>query len=264
MILFFILLYQLISQVFLIPIKDDRGWQGKFPWVTATIIIINVIIHLSIDVYAYLQAGDFFDVRWQLIYPFMQVPGLIANGEGLGAFSTLSNIFLHGSWGHLIGNMVALWFFGRKVEDVTGSGQFLLFYLLCGFTADLASIMATLNFFPNTAHIPGLGASGAISGVMGAYLFLYSEERITTIASFSYLCIFPLPIPFKIPAWVFIVHQFAKDALLGQVALEIAKETSGFSLGIGVFAHMGGTIAGLLFIFLFLHPQALVAHRPVD
>lgn len=260
---FLIFLLILTEMIFLLPISDNRGRRRGFPWMTASLVAINVVIHIGVTLIALTQPFPFDEAVWRLIYPYMQVPKLIAEGEGLGALSTLTSFFLHGGWSHLLGNMLFLWFFGRKVEDATGLVQFGLFYLLCGFAAGLMSAFANITFFPDTAFIPGLGASGAISGVMGAYLFLYSDEKIRTLGAFSLFgqCLIPIPIFMHLPAWVFLVYQFFKDALLGQLALEIVKFESQFSLGVGVFAHMGGMVSGLLFIFLFLHPEALVARR---
>jgi membrane associated rhomboid family serine protease len=255
-------LLSLLNIIFLIPLKDDRGWRRGFPWMTASLVAINVLIHIGLEIIVFTRTGESENFRWQLLYPYMQIPRLIFDREGLGAFSTLTSMFLHGGWGHLIGNMVALWFFGRKVEDMTGAIQFGLFYLLCGFAAGLMSVVANILLFSGSAGTPALGASGAISGVMGAYLFLHSDEKVLTLAAFSIpACLLPIPIPFRIPAWVFLVHQFSKDALLGQLALEVVKVEQDFSLGIGVFAHLGGAVAGLIFIYLFLHPQVLV-YRP--
>ena len=155
-------------------------------------------------------------------------------------------------------------FFGRKVEDATGHVSFFLLYTLCGFTSSLMSV--TINTIITGGNIPGFGASGAIAGVMGAYLFLYSNEKVLTLVStwlapvmpvIPGLCFIPLPIPFWLPAWVFILFQVLKDALLGQLAIEAYKLGEVLPLGVGVFAHIGGLLGGMLFIYLFVKSEVL-------
>jgi membrane associated rhomboid family serine protease len=254
--------FYVLQTAFLLPLKDNRPQRRGFPWMTATLVAINTLIHIAVALWLTTQTVPDDQPPWLPIYPFMQVPQLILDGEGLGALSSLTAMFLHGDWSHLIGNMFFLWFFGRKVEDLTGSMRFGLFYLLVGFASGLISVVANILFFPATTYIPGLGASGAISGVMGAYLFLYWDEHITTLVAASLQgCLIPFPWPVKLPAWVFLVYSFLKDALLGQIALELVEIAPEFFLGVGVFAHMGGVVTGLIFIFLFLHPEALAYRR---
>jgi membrane associated rhomboid family serine protease len=187
------------------------------------------------------------------LYPFLDVPKLILTGQGLGALSVLSSGFLHADIGHLFGNMFGLWFFGRKVEDATGPVRFIFLYLLCLFTSSIFDATTGLFRDPAFLAIPGLGASGAIFGIMTAYLFLYSDERILTFIAFW---IIPIPIPLWIPAWIHIVQNLLINALMGELVQEGVIHTS-----IGVFAHLGGGIGGLLCIFLFLHPDVFAQRR---
>jgi membrane associated rhomboid family serine protease len=145
--------------------------------------------------------------------------------------------------------MFILWFFGRKVEDSTGPFRFLLFYLLCLYTSSLLSVAARSLFSPTEGRIPGLGASGAIFGVMTAYLFLYSDERILTL-------ILPIPWVFWLPAWLYIV----RDLLLNAVVAELVQVGAAF-VTVNIFAHLGGAAGGLLFIYFFLHPDVFAQRR---
>jgi len=264
----FTILFILLQIIFLLPIRDRRSRTRGFPWVTATLVVINVGIHIWIEINIYAQPGDSGRPAWLILYPFMEVPRLTMEQKGLGALSSLTSTYLHANWGHLLGNMFFLWFFGRKVEDATGPARFALLYTLCGFTSSFLSVTAQVAI--TGGRIPGLGASGAIFGIMGAYLFLYSEQKILTLVStwlapavpvIPGFCLIPLPIPVWLPAWVFIVYKLIADALLGQIVLELSRVGRLISPGVGIFAHMGGAIGGMLFIYLFMHPEVFVHRR---
>lgn len=264
-----IVLIVLSQMLFLLPIKDRRERHRVFPWMTVTIIAINVLVHSWLTIKIYNQPDSADDSAWFALYPFMEVSELILNREGLGALSSLTSFFLHANWSHLLGNMFFLWFFGRKVEDATGPLRFCLFYLLCGFSASFVSVLADAAFSPLYAWIPALGASGAIAGVMGAYLFLYSEQRVLSLVS-TWLapavplpggCFVPLPVPIWLPAWVFLVYNFLRDALFAQLTVEAVKAGVPFFYGVDVFAHLGGAAGGLLFIYFFLHPEVFARRR---
>jgi membrane associated rhomboid family serine protease len=266
---FLVFLFFLLQSLFLFPIKDRRERQRTFPWATASLVLVNVIIHIIVTILILQQPNTPENPPWTIIYPFMEVPALILNREGLGALSVFTSGFLHGSLSHLLGNMFVLWFFGRKVEDSTGPLRFAFFYILCLFTASLLSVIARASLSADNAWIPGLGASGAIAGVMAAYLFLYSEERILTLFS-AWLapvislpggCFIPLPIPVWLPAWVYIVYNFLNDAIVGQLAQELSRGGAELSLGVNVFAHLGGAAGGFIFILFFLHPDVLAQRR---
>lgn len=253
--LYFLIL--LLQMIFLLPIKDRRGRRRDFPWMTATLVVINVLIHgwviffvLPYQPEPVTQPTDF------VLYPFMEVPHLILAGQGLGALSILTSGFLHGGLAHLLGNMFTLWFFGRKVEDSTGPLRFALFYLLCLFSAGLFSVVARGTLSPTQAQIPSLGASGAIFGVMTAYLFLYSDEKVLTLVSTHFIPILPLPIPIWLPAWVFIVQTLLGNALLGELI-----QSGAIYSQVNVFAHLGGAAGGFLFIYFFLHPEVFALRR---
>lgn len=245
-----IFLIYVASFFFLLPLKDRRHRKRGFPWMTLSLVILNVLIFMGVILILSRYSEKDAVVK---LYPFLDVPQLILNGRGLGVLSVLSSGFLHGGIAHLFGNMFALWFFGRKVEDATGSVRFLFLYLLCLFTSSMFDAVTAVFRGPEALSTPGLGASGAIFGIMTAYLFLYSEERILTFVAFW---IIPIPVPFWIPAWVHIVQNLMVNALIGELVQSGLYETN-----VGVFAHLGGGLGGLLCIFLFLHPEVFAQRR---
>jgi membrane associated rhomboid family serine protease len=165
-------------------------------------------------------------------------------GEERTWFAPLTSMFLHGGWFHLIGNMWFLWVFGNNVEDSMGHLRFFLFYILCGIAA--AATQALVN--PNSP-IPMVGASGAISGVMGAYIVLYPRVRVHMLI---FLGIFITRI--VVPAYLMLGYWF----LLQLIGGGLASEEGG---GVAFWAHAGGFIAGAVLINLFKDPELVTKHR---
>jgi membrane associated rhomboid family serine protease len=163
---------------------------------------------------------------------------------GLTWQALITSLFFHGSWMHLIGNMWFLWIFGNNVEDSMGRLRFLVFYLLTGVVATVAHVMLA----PGSA-IPLVGASGAISGVMGAYVVLYPKARIDTLFFFF---IFIRVIP--LPAWLILGYWF-----LVQILSSASLPAEG--AGVAYAAHVGGFLAGVLLIPLFRNPRLVGAKR---
>jgi membrane associated rhomboid family serine protease len=174
-------------------------------------------------------------------------------GEGLAcstdpgrqSWHLITSMFLHGSWMHLIGNMWFLWLFGNNVEDSMGRVRFIIFYILCGLAAAFGQIIAN----PSSA-IPMVGASGAISGVMGGYLLLYPRVRVFTI----------LPLGFffttiAVPAWVMLGYWFLLQFFSGLAAF---GSDAG---GVAFWAHIGGFVAGVVLIKFFARKDYIAAHR---
>ncbi|MGZ8392128.1 MAG: rhomboid family intramembrane serine protease [Gemmatimonadales bacterium] len=159
-------------------------------------------------------------------------------------FTPLTSMFLHGGWFHLIGNMWFLWIFGNNVEDSMGHIRYLFFYVLCG----LAAAAAQTVMHPSSA-IPMVGASGAISGVMGAYIVLYPKVRIHMLVV---LVIFVTRI--VVPAYLMLAYWFLLQLLGGGL-------TSGSEGGVAFWAHAGGFIAGALLIYIFRDPELVAKHR---
>jgi membrane associated rhomboid family serine protease len=169
------------------------------------------------------------------------------DNDPINYLTPLLSLFLHGSWMHILGNALFLWIFGRAIEDVMGPMRFLGFYLLCGLAAAAAQIIVT-----PASPVPTVGASGAISGVMGAYLLLFPRVRVHMFFFFFLI--------FRIPAWLVLLYWFGIQVLSGLPELNSAGgEPSG---GVAVWAHVGGFIAGLLLVRSFARPD-LIARRRV-
>ena len=161
-------------------------------------------------------------------------------------FNVLSSMFLHGGWMHLIGNMWFLWLFGNNIEDSMTRPRFVAFYLLCGLGAALAQVVAEPG-----SLVPMVGASGAISGVMGAYLVLYPRVRVFTL----------LPLGFFIttvalPAWGMLIYWMALQ-VFGGLAQSVSEEGG----GVAFWAHIGGFVAGVVLIKLFAKQNHVAAHE---
>jgi membrane associated rhomboid family serine protease len=161
-------------------------------------------------------------------------------------YTPLSSMFLHGGWLHLIGNMWFLWLFGNNVEDSMGHGRYLVFYLLCGLAAAAAQTLVN----PNSA-IPMVGASGAISGVMGAYIVLYPKVRVHMIIFLGFFITRAV-----VPAYVMLGYWFLLQIVGGLPSL--GGEDTG---GVAVWAHAGGFLAGAVLILLFRDEDLVARHR---
>ncbi len=217
------------------PIKDINP-RHRFPIITVLIIIINIFIFfVEIKMGPYL---DRFITHYGLI-PITITKGIIESSLSLRDLSTFfSAMFLHGGWMHLIGNMLYLWIFGDNVEDKLGHLRYLLFYLLCGIGASFVHIL--IDPFSN---IPTIGASGAISGVLGAYMLLFPRARVLTIIPiFLFIQIAELPAFILIGFW-FIIQFF-------QGLLSLGFQSDGMG-GVAWWAHIGGFIFGMFLIFPF-------------
>ena len=252
-IIFLFWLLQILSLVFLLPIKDDRGRFRSFPVMTIGIVLLNTLVH----VFVYYVLPGFVDENTQMaiLLQMLLVPIDIINREGLGALSMITSAFLHSSWMHLIGNMLILFFFSRKLEDVLGPLKFGLFYLTCVFVSSTGSVVAELALPTTQGTIPSLGASGAVMGVVAAYLFLYPTQRIRTLPLIG---IIPIPLLIPMPAWVFILYTVGHDIVGGLLEQEL--QTYGYTTLVGWFAHLGGVIAGLTCLYLFL-PAEIIHYR---
>jgi membrane associated rhomboid family serine protease len=157
-------------------------------------------------------------------------------------FTPLLSMFLHGGWGHLLGNALFFWVFGNNIEDSMGPWRFLVFYLMCGLAAAITHILVQ-----PASLVPTVGASGAISGVLAAYLVLYPRVRINMLFIF-----FILPIP----AWLVLIYWFGVQVATAYMS-PVSAEVSG---GVAVWAHIGGFVSGLVLVKVFENPR-LVAER---
>ncbi len=162
----------------------------------------------------------------------------VVDHEPINALTPFTSMFLHGGWTHLLGNMLFFWVFGNNIEDAVGHLRFVLFYLVCG----LAAAFAQVALDP-ASPVPMVGASGAISGVMGAYLVLYPRARVNMLFIFV---IFIRVIP--LPAWLVLIWWFALQLLGAMPVLAGVQAATG---GVAVMAHIGGFVAGLVLIRRF-------------
>lgn len=164
------------------------------------------------------------------IFDFGIVPQKILSGEAL--YSIVTNIFLHGGWSHLLGNMLFLFIFGDNIEDRLGHIRYIIFYLVCGAAASIIWMVTALN-----SPYPAVGASGAISGVLGAYFVLYPRARIKALLSFGYFIRVT-----RVPAWLMIGMWFVYQLLLAFIPM---------NTGVAYWAHVGGFVVGWIIARLF-------------
>lgn len=172
----------------------------------------------------------------------------VVDDHAVNLLTPVTSMFLHGGWGHLLGNALFLWVFGNNVEDSMGRGRFLVFYLVCGVAAAAAHVLVDPG-----SPVPTVGASGAISGVLGAYLVLYPRVRVRML-----VFLFVLVTIVRVPAWVTLVLWFAYQVVAGLPQLmAVDPDVSG---GVAVWAHVGGFVAGALLVKAFEN-RALVGRR---
>lgn len=201
-------------------------------------MLIWSLIAANVAVFAFELYLDF-GAGHGVLRAFMNAYGAIPLrlSHGIGWSTAFSSMFLHGGFLHLIGNMWFLWIFGDNIEDALGPLRFLLFYFLCG----LAAVIAQVWIDPG-ATLPMVGASGAISGVLGAYILLFPKARIVTLVP---IIIFIQII--ELPAFLFIFVWFGIQLLSGYMSLGAVGSNSG---GTAFFAHIGGFIAGMVLVRL--------------
>ena len=249
----------------LLPIGDDNQGRLTTPIVVYSLVAINVIVFLL-----QLSGGDQFTLAYSAV-PYkithnvtlvppgvrgalppgtdeslairrgLPVPRGIPQEEGPSPIylTLLTSMFMHGSILHIAGNMLYLWIFGDNIEDNFGHLKFLIFYLICGLIASLAQILADPD-----SIIPSLGASGAIAGVLGAYLVMFPRNRVRSI----------LPLPFiwtivELPAVVVLGFWIVIQIASQYTTMESAKATQGG--GVAYMAHIGGFVGGLILCFIF-------------
>lgn len=222
----------------MLPLNDtEPNRYSTTSYMTLILILVNTVILIwELSLSSELRMGVF--------YIFGSTPSLIWARQGAGIISTITSMFLHGGIFHLVGNMLFLWVFGRRVEDACGPIRFLLFYLLAGTSADLITTLVLPG-----EDIPGIGASGAIFGVMGAYLLLFPNGHIRTLW-FLYL----IPTWPKIRAYWFVLYYLAV-----QIVPAMDTYLNGAEYNIGYWAHLGGFFACFT-IFLFLKPEAFARY----
>jgi len=198
-----------------IPLGDASRRPARIPVITAVIIVVNALVFVL-----ELMRGDTFVTQWSVI------PAEIVSGHHW--ITILTAMFMHGSWSHIIGNMVFLWAFSPEIEDAMGRGRYLIFYLVGGLVAMLAQVVADPH-----STVPNLGASGAIAAVMGAFLVTYPRDQIRTLLFiFVFARIRFIPAALLIGLW-FVIQLFHAGS--------VAHVQTG---GVAYLAHVGGFIFG--------------------
>lgn len=230
----------------MIPLKDDIPSSG-FPYITIGLIALNIFIfifQLSLGKNAQGFVSALGATPFEITH-HIDIPPLVFFPV---FFTIFTSMFLHGSILHVSGNMLYLWIFGDNVEDAMGSLRFLVFYILCGVIAAITHIA----IHPDSTS-PMIGASGAISGVLGAYLLLYPYANVLTlIIIFYFIKIVKLPALILISLWI--AFQFLTGAL------SLAEKGAGHS-GVAWFAHIGGFFAGLILINFFKKKRVRLGFR---
>jgi membrane associated rhomboid family serine protease len=221
----------------MIPLRDTQP-SSSFPFVTLALIAVNVAVFFH-------QIGL---GSWQLNH-FIASYGVIP--DRLDATDLITSMFLHGGWLHLIGNMWFLWIFGDNVEDILGHGKYLLFYIAAGVAAALVHVV--LNPY---SRVPTVGASGAIAGVMGAYMVRFPHSRILTLVP-----IFIFFTTFEIPALLMLLYWFFIQIFSGIGSVGYSQVSRG---GVAWFAHVGGFVAGIALVYMLGTRERYRARRDLQ
>jgi len=217
----------------MIPLHDSVPAQGR-PVVTWTLIGLNVWVFLNEvllgpELEAFVQMWGFIPARYFFL-------AAIDPSDWIGRYlPLLTSMFLHGGWAHLLGNMVYLWIFGDNVEDRLGHLRYLAFYLVAGMSAGLAHAY----LFPDSV-VPTVGASGAISGVLGAYLVLFPRARVLTLIPLVFIFFHIV----ELPAVLYLGFWFLMQLLSGTLAFGLAEDGG----GVAWWAHVGGFVVGMALV----------------
>jgi membrane associated rhomboid family serine protease len=238
------------------PIGDDNSDRTTTPFVNYLLILVNILVFVFLQglgsndkfTYAYSTVPQEIVTGRDVTTPDRQFRNPVPGGENVLVpglqptpftvyITLLTSMFMHGGIAHIFGNMLFLWIFGDNVENRLGHLRYLLFYLVCGLLASLAHVFATVAFGGNQL-IPSLGASGAISGVLGGYILLYPGRRVRVIM---------MNVLTQVPAWVAIGLWFVFQLISGLGILGSGSQEG----GVAYAAHIGGFIAGLVLVKLF-------------
>lgn len=229
----------------MIPLRDDNPTEIT-PVVTVAFIIACVLVFLYEFSLPVPNSEAF-------VYMYGAIPAVVIGHAqlppelvGLPAYGTLiTSMFLHGGWMHLIGNMLYLWIFGNNIEDVMGHAKFVVFYLICGVLAALSHALIDPE-----STIPMVGASGAISGILGGYLLLYPHARVLVLVPYGFIGTFYVPAAMVLGLW-FLMQVFSGGMSLGHQGG-----------GVAFFAHIGGFLAGMALIGFFKHSHIRFFNPP--
>jgi membrane associated rhomboid family serine protease len=224
----------------MIPLRDTIRSQ-TFPLVNSILIGLNILFFL-------------FELSAPNTERFITLVGLIPRRflyyrDAHELITVFTSMFLHGGWLHLLSNLLALYIFGDNVEERMGSVRYLLFYLLCGLLASLTHV-----FFNPYSTLPTIGASGAIAGVLGAYILLYPTARVLT-----FIPLFIIPYFIEVPAFIYLGFWFISQLFNGALAIATAAQTTRHGGGgVAFLAHVGGFVAGALLGPFFVRRPRLI------
>ncbi len=218
------------------PINDNNPTNTK-AYVTYTIVVINILIFIYEISLTPPQLERFFQlyavIPKELTASFS---GMTVNQPIPEPLTLITSQFLHGGFAHIFGNMLFLWIFGNNIEDQLGHLKYLIFYLACGVLAGLSQW-----FFSTQSALPSLGASGAIAGVLGAYVLRFPHARVRTLIFLGPFITFP-----RIPAIFFLGIWFFQQALYGVASLNVPSNIGMENGGVAYFAHIGGFVFGAI------------------
>lgn len=226
-----------------IPLKDENP-TSRFPYITVFFIALNILIFVyqffspqGLQYYVFKMGAIPYEITHFTTVSFVSSESQEPVSRLLPPLALIASMFLHGGFFHLFGNMLYLWIFGNNIEDFLGPFRFVLFYLLSGLGASLTHIV----FHPNS-QVPMIGASGAIAGVLGAYLILYPRARVLTfVFLFFFIRILPIPAFFILGIWF--IAQVLNVGLGG---------------GVAWFAHIGGFLIGIALIKIYTRKRRKV------
>ena len=242
----------------MIPYHDENATQR-------TAVVTLVVVAINLAVWILIQGGGTAVPLMTSVCNLGLIPAELTMsappgagfpmGEGMVCLAdpgrqvsnVFTSMFLHGSWMHLLGNMWFLWLFGNNIEDSMTRPRFLAFYLLCGVGAALFQVMMA-----PASMVPMVGASGAISGVMGAYLVLYPRVRVFTLVPLGFFLT-----SIALPAWAMLIYWMVLQLLGGFTGIVSGQEGG----GVAFWAHVGGFLAGVVLIKLFERPDHVLAHQ---
>ena len=258
-------LLALLDMSFLYPLPfSDTGSvrYRSMPYMTILLILVNSLVFIIWQAPPYYQAKTIYQlqpyVNQLYLYGYRTV--LMQQGQSIGAFVAFTSMFMHADFFHLFGNMIYLWTFGRRVEDACGHWRFLLYYLGAGMIASMGSSL--LN--PSHSDLPGIGASGAIAGVMGAYLVLFPSARVDclwiigSIVRIPYAAITGKQIwkwTIKIPSFILLIYFAVKEFLPSLATLQHGDEIG----GVNHLAHVAGFLGAIL-IFFYVRKDLLTRY----
>lgn len=251
-----------MSVIYPLPLSDIGAVRYRtMPTMTYVLIIANALVFIAWQAPDYYRAETVYELQAYIdkIWTYGYRDVFMREGQSIGAFTTFTSMFMHGDIWHLFGNMIFLWTFGRRIEDACGPWRYLLFYLTAGMIANLGS--EVLN--PANSDLPGVGASGAIAGLMGAFLVLFPRTKIQCMWFLGAI----LWLPYRIithaepvfsrfvvlPAWVLLIYFAIRDLLPSLQTITQGNDVG----GVNNLAHLMGYVAGLLIVF-FVRKDLLV------